>query len=153
MDNRQLLDIIVAYMRSLSDFGMSGKDDLVALIYLMFMKDFYEAQRNISLDDMSNDNVGLTDDMVRALNRNLDCIMCMSCLIDESALGPFPTKNHWMVVGPDDDGGDDEGGGGEGGGDSHGDDEIADHILYTIGHVSGRILQIDKSVDNEILYI
>lgn len=148
MDNRQLLDIIVAFMRSLSDFGNAGRNDLVALIYLVFMKDFYETNRNISLEDMENDEVGLTDDMVRVLNRNLECIMCMSCLVDESALDEFPSKNHWMVVSPDDES-DDEGGGDE----PHDEEYIINRILYILAGVDNHTLHAVKRVINRILYL
>ena len=141
MDNKQLLDIISAYLKSIGDFGTANKNDLVALIYLMFMKDFYEANRNISLEDMGNDEVGLTDDMVRALNRNLECIVCMSCLVNEYSLDEFPTKNHWMVVGPDDEGGDEP----------QDDAYIDGGVLHINAGISDRVLHTDLSINNKIL--
>lgn len=139
METKQTLDIIGKYFRRLELFGKANIKELMMLTYLMFIDEYYEYYRNVSLNDIDNDEIGLTDCRVKNLNRALECLKFNSDILKCSTLDYLPTKIHWII--PDTSGDDDE------------QSYVKHSILYTVGTVSNKILEINKSVNNHILEV
>lgn len=139
METKQTLDIIGKYFRRLELFGEANIKELMMLTYLMFIDEYYEYYRNVSLNDIDNDEIGLTDCRVKNLNRALECLKFNSDILKCSTLDYLPTKIHWII--PDTSGDDDE------------QSYVKHSILYTVGTVSNKILEINKSVNNHILEV
>ena len=104
MDTKQTLDIVDEYFNILEASGYMDNKNLKALLYLMFIDEYYEYYRDVSLKDMDNDEIGLTDCLVKTLNAKLDCLKDLIDLIRCFNLDYLPTKNHWIIVNPDDPG-------------------------------------------------
>lgn len=139
METKQTLDIIGKYFRRLELFGEANIKELMMLTYLMFIDEYYEYYRNVSLNDIDNDEIGLTDCRVKNLNRALECLKFNSDILKCSTLDYLPTKIHWII--PDTSGDDDE------------QSYVKHSILYTVGTVSNKILEVNKSVNNHILEV
>ena len=138
MDNKEMLRILDMHFSILEYYGESNRNDLITLIYLMFIDEYYETFRNISLNDLDNDEIGLTECMVRKLNVMIECLRKRSKLLQCVGISDLPTKFHWII--PDD----------------HSEDEpsyVENHILHTEGVVSNNILTVFGVVNNNILLV
>ena len=145
MENEQILNMLNKHFAMLETYGYADKKDLIAIIYIMFMSEYYEFFRDISFRDMDNDKVGLTDCMVKKLNAMLECLKRSSQLVRCADLGEFFTKFHWII--PDD----------------HTDPDppepptpsnpeyIEDMVWYSNGVVNGHVLETEDSINNHIL--
>lgn len=138
MENKDILKLINAYFAILESNGKSDKKDLIAVVCIMFMSEYYEFFRNISFNDIENNEIGLTDCMVKKLNTTLDCFKKSSRLVQCVNLGEFYTKWHWII--PDDH--------------SESDYYVANGVLYAGNDtVSDGILDILGTVENKILLL
>ena len=100
MDTKQTLDIVDEYFNVLEVAGQMDYKNLKALIYLMFIDEYYEYYRDISLKDMENNEIGLTDCLVKTLNAKLECLKDLADIIRCFGLDYLPTKNHWIIPEP-----------------------------------------------------
>lgn len=139
MENEDILRLINMHFSILETYGQANIKDLIAILYIMFMSEYYEYYRNISFHDIENSEIGLTDCMVQKLNAMLDCIKRSSNLAQCVNLGEFYTKWHWII--PDD----------------HSDPEpsnpeyIEDGTFHSNGVVAAHILTVDDVINSHIL--
>lgn len=97
MDTRQTLNILDKYWNMVENYGIMQSKETAALAYLMFLDEYYEVKRDISLKNMSDDNIGLTDELVKKLNKSLMCLKKLSCVIGSMNLDMLPSKYHWVI--------------------------------------------------------
>lgn len=137
MDTRQTLNVVDKYFNTLEIFGSKNITDYITILYLMFIDEYYEFNRDISLKDIDDDEIGLTDCLVKTLNNELECLKVNSSILKGIELDYLPTKNHWII--PDD---------------PHMDDDyIEDSILYTHDTILNNILQTHGTITDEILQL
>lgn len=135
MDTRQTLNIVDRYFNTFEVLGTASLNDYVAILYLMFIDEYYEFNRDISFKDIDNDEIGLTDCLVRKLNTAIECLKTTSDILKGVELDYLPTKNHWIIpdVEPEDNW------------------FVEDRILYTTDYVDNKILYTDGTINNKIL--
>ena len=97
MDTRQTLNIVDRYFNTFELLGSASINDYVAILYLMFIDEYYEFNRDISLKDIENNKVGLTDCLVKKLNYAIECLKTTSDILKDIELDYLPTKNHWII--------------------------------------------------------
>lgn len=102
MDTKQTLNIVDKYFNTIELFGSANRKDFITILYLMFIDEYYEFNRDISLRDIDNDKIGLTDCLVKSLNTSLKCLKDNSNILQGVELDYLPGKNHWIIDGPDD---------------------------------------------------
>ena len=137
MDTNQTLNIIDKYFKRLELLGNVSYKELMMIIYLMFIDEYYEYYRGISLKDINNDEVGLTDCRVKNLNKAIECLKCNSDILKCSQLDYLPTKIHWII--PDDPYED--------------NDYINGTTFYTEGPIAQKVLSVIKHINNNILQL
>lgn len=148
MDTRQTLNVVDKYFNTFEILGVASNDDFITLLYLMFIDEYYEFNRDISLHDIDNDEVGLTDCLVKKLNVAIDCLKKNSNILKGVELEYLPTKYHWII--PDD----------------HTDPDpgpeppepgtpeyIENNILYTNGTIINQVLNTEDIITNHILQL
>lgn len=135
MDSQQTLDILDKYFNTFELLGSESIDDYVTILYLMFIDEYYEFNRNISLEDIDNNEIGLTDCLVRKLNDFLECLKSNSNILNSVDLDYLPTKNHWII--PDIE--DEE------------DLLIKDKVLFTIDYIDDYIFYTENIITDKIL--
>lgn len=138
MDNEQILKVLNMHFSMLEYYGQADKNDLIAILYLMFIYEYYEMYRDISFRDIDNDEIGLTDCMVKKLNAMLECLKKRSNILRCIEIDELPTKLHWII--PDDH--------------TETNYRVIDKILYAENdYVSNNVLYIDGIVRNNILVL
>lgn len=137
MDAKQTLNVLDSYFNTIEVLGSIDSKEYITLLYLMFIDEYYEFNRDISLKDIDNNEIGLTDCLVKKLNYAIECLKSKSHILQNVELDYLPTKNHWII--PDTPVED--------------NDYIEDNILYTTGSIIDNILEINKSINNHILQL
>lgn len=135
-----MLNLLNMHFEILEYYGQSDIQDLIAIIYLMFIDEYYEFYRDISFHDIDNDEVGLTDCMVKKLNAMLECLKKRASILSCVDIDELPTKLHWII--PDD----------------HTETSYAviDKIIYAENasdYVNNYILYVDGVYNNNILVL
>lgn len=97
MDTRQTLNIIDNYFDTFEIIGAESINDYATILYLMFIDEYYEFNRNISVEDTTDTEIGLTDCLVKTLNGVLECLKNNSNILQGIDLDYLPTKNHWII--------------------------------------------------------
>lgn len=139
MENEQILEMLNKHFAMLETYGHADNKDLIAVIYIMFMSEYYEFFRDISFKDIDNEEVGLTDCRVKKLNAMLECLKRSSQLVRCAGLGEFFTKFHWII--PDD----------HSDPDPENPEYITDNILFSNGMVTNHVLETEDIINNHIL--
>lgn len=136
MDTNQTLKVLNKYFNTIDIFGSYDNESFITLLYLMFIDEYYEFHRDISLKDLDNDEIGLTDCLVKKLNSAIECLKNNSILLKGEVLDYLPGKLHWIIpdVPEDTD-----------------TDYIDNNILYTSDSIQNHILLTQKSIINKIL--
>lgn len=135
MDAKQTLNILDSYFNTIEVLGAIDSKEYVILLYLMFIDEYYEFNRDISLKDINNNEIGLTDCLVKKLNYTIECLKSQSNILQSVELDYLPGKNHWII--PDSPVED--------------NDYIEGSILYTTSSIINNIFETDKHIDNNIL--
>lgn len=137
MDTKQTLNIVDKYFNTIELFGNANRKDFITILYLMFIDEYYEFNRDISLRDIDNDKIGLTDCLVKSLNTSLKCLKDNSNILQGVALDYLPGKNHWIIESPDDES----------------SDYIEGAMLNTSDTIVNQTLITTKKVINNILQL
>lgn len=152
MDTRQTLNIVDRYFNTFELLGSANVEDYITLLYLMFIDEYYEFNRNVSLQDIDNNKTGLTDCLVRKLNNFLECLKSNSDILQGVELDYLHTKNYWILPDPEDY--DDEGDGGDDSGDDEEDNcYVTNNTLYTNSEIINHILYINRLINDNILQL
>lgn len=138
MDTRQTLNVVDKYFNTFELLGSANNNDFITILYLMFIDEYYEFNRDISFKDINDDELGLTDCLVRKLNSFIECLKANSNILQGVELDYLPTKNHWII--PDIP-------------DPTSDSYIEGGILYTNDIIINNILQTEHSIINNILQL
>lgn len=139
MDTNQTLKIVNKYFNTLEVFGSYDSKSFIALLYLMFIDEYYEFNRDISLKDIDNDEIGLTDCLVKTLNNKLEYLKNNATILRGVELDYLPTKNHWIIISPDIPEEDDA--------------YIENGVLITNDIVENHILKTSREIVNKILQL
>lgn len=138
MENEEMLDVLNMHFKMLEFYGQTSIQDVITILYLMFIDEYYEMYRDISFRDIDNDEIGLTDCMVKKLNTMLECLKQRTNLLRCVNISELPSKLHWII--PDDH--------------TEYDYRIIDSILYAESdYILNNILYIDGIVNNNILVL
>jgi hypothetical protein len=138
MENEEMLDVLNMHFKMLEFYGQTSIQDVITILYLMFIDEYYEMYRDISFHDMDNNEIGLTDCMVKKLNTMLECLKQRTNLLRCVNISELPSKLHWII--PDDH--------------TEYDYRVIDNVLYAENdYVSNSILYIDGIVNNNILVL
>lgn len=92
-----MLKLLNMHFEMLEYYGQSNVQDLIAIIYLMFIDEYYDYYRAISFNDIDNNEIGLTDCMVKNLNAMIDCLKKRTNLLSCTEISELPTKLHWVI--------------------------------------------------------
>lgn len=137
MDTNQTLKIVNKYFNTLEILGSANHKDFITLLYLMFIDEYYEFNRDISLKDIDNEEIGLTDCLVKKLNAKLEYFKCNANILKGMELDYLPGKNHWII--PDSP--------------VEEDDYIENNILNTVDSILNNILISHGVINNNILQV
>lgn len=136
MDTRQTLNIVDKYFNTFELLGNVHIDDFITILYLMFIDEYYEFNRDISLKDIDNNEIGLTDCLVKKLNNFIENLKINSNILQGIELDYLPTKNHWIIPDIPEE-----------------SDYIENNILYTNDDITDNILYTNNDIINGILQI
>lgn len=140
MENEQMYRLLEAHFSMLEANGVADKNDLIAIIYLIFIDEYYEYFRNISFQDIDNNEIGLTDCMVKKLNDMIECLKLKSNLVRCVGIEYLCSKYHWII--PDD----------HTDPDIPGEDSyIEGNVIYTKDNITGSLWTTENLIDNNTL--
>lgn len=138
MDAKQTLNVVDKYFNTLEIFGNRNLKDYIALLYMMFIDEYYEVKRNISLNEIENDGIGLTDCLVKTLNHALEVLKANTTIFKGIDFDYLPSKNHWEIPDiptPTD------------------DPRIEDGVLITTDSIVDGVLITSKQIINKVLQL
>lgn len=138
MDTRQTLNIVDKYFNTLEIFGSANHNDFITLLYLMFIDEYYELKRDISLKYVDDNKLGLTDCFVKKLNANLEYFKNNSNILQGIELDYLPTKLHWIIEDTDDE---------------KDSDYVINHVFNTNDTITNQTLITTKQITNHILQL
>lgn len=147
MDARQTLNVVDKYFNTLEIFGNRNRKDYIALLYMIFIDEYYEFKRDISLNEIENDGIGLTDCLVKTLNYALEVLKTNTTIFKGIDFDYLPSKNHWAIHGDVPDTPDDP--------DipTPTSDYIEDGVLITTDPIISGILITSKKIINKVLQL
>ena len=140
MQTNQVLTILNRSFDIGEYYGTIPEKEIYILLYLMFIDEYYEVRRDITINSQE-DVCGLNDDFVKLLNLKIDEIIECSDIINSNDLDYLQNALYWVIPNypPIDD--DDN------------KDYVQDNVLFTQSSVVNNILSAYGNVNNYILQL
>lgn len=139
MQTNQVLTILNRSFDLGEYYGTIPEKEICILLYLMFIDEYYEVKRDITINSQS-DVCGLNDDFVKLLNLKIDEIIECSDIINSNDLDYLQNILYWVIPNYPPIDGDNK-------------DYVQDNVLFIQSSVVNNILSAYGNVNNYILQL
>lgn len=139
MQTNQVLTILNRSFDIGEYYGTIPEKEIYILLYLMFIDEYYEVKRDITINSQS-DVCGLNDDFVKLLNLKIDEIIECSDIINSNDLDYLQNILYWVIPNYPPIDGDNK-------------DYVQDNVLFIQSSVVNNILSAYGNVNNYILQL